>query len=192
MGLLPLRVIFCREWLWLCQLRTWEHSTGDVQIAALGKGRWCPALLHESLHPWAQRCFLWVLAWFHSSTPAMWPQHHPVPAPCPQPAHQGARAPRWASQQQAVTSATGLPHVLMTTCRWFMCSQCKLQSQCNFMGINLWTPIPCPLPQIVSLSFFFLSSSIPCPHPPVHCLESLQWAVCAFLAVGINRRQLSI
>lgn len=115
----------------------------------------------------------WVLAWFHSSAPAARPQHRPVPAPCPQPAHQGARAPRWASQQQAVTSATGLPHVLVT-CRWFMCSQCKLQSQCNFTGINLWTPIPCPLPQIVSLSFFFLSSSIPCPHPPVHCLESLQ------------------
>lgn len=98
----------------------------------------------------------WVLAWFHSSAPAMWPQHRPVPAPGPQSAHQGARAPRWASQQQAVTSATGLPHVLVMTCRWFMCSQCKLQSQCNCMGINLWTPIPCPLPQIVSLFFFFV------------------------------------
>lgn len=153
MGLLPLRVIFCREWLWLCQLRTWEHSTGDVQIAALGKGRWCPALLHESLHPWAQRCF----GCWHGFTALLQP-HGPSTtlSPCPQPAHQGARAPRWASQQQAVTSATGLPHVLVMTCRWFMCSQCKLQSQCNCMGINLWTPIPCPHPQIVSLFFFFV------------------------------------
>lgn len=77
MGLLPLRVIFCREWLWLCQLRTWEHSTGDVQIAALGKGRWCPALLHESLHPWAQRCF----GCWHGFTALLQP-HGPSTALC--------------------------------------------------------------------------------------------------------------